>query len=260
MSDNNIIVPKTILDTPASKAPAIHRSTCAAAPRKLYDSDSDNKMVMKSPDNVTGTKVVEKTAGKRAATITPNPTKEKKPPNPTKEDTWQKKEKKPPNSTKEGLQQSILSAKSSLLNTEKKTLTKAFSSVGAENKYLQGEIKKVRGNLDLFKKKYKITNEEAMKYKTRSKSDQVREHQDKIKDKDGKICCLGVISNKLQLQAESLNKKVLSLETWKSKKILNDNKEASKVRTMQMRHEMHMEKQKAEKQTMRELKQHASDL
>eukprot|EP00957_Ditylum_brightwellii_P128150 9774753-Ditylum_brightwellii.AAC.1 len=69
MVDDVIIVPETMPDTPASKAPTIHRSTCVVAHRKLYDNDSDNEMVMKSPDNLTVTKVVEKTADKKAATI-----------------------------------------------------------------------------------------------------------------------------------------------------------------------------------------------
>eukprot|EP00957_Ditylum_brightwellii_P087927 6696038-Ditylum_brightwellii.AAC.1 len=113
-------------------------------------------------------KVVDKTTDKKAAAITPNPTK-KKPPKSTKDNTRQTKGKKPPNSTTDGTKQSILSAKISLLNTEKKTLTKAISSIGADNKQLQGELKKVRDNLDFCKKKYKITNEEAMQYKNKNK-------------------------------------------------------------------------------------------
>eukprot|EP00957_Ditylum_brightwellii_P140696 10717511-Ditylum_brightwellii.AAC.1 len=81
-----------------------------------------------------------------------------------------------------------------------------------------------------------------------------------MKEKDDVICCLRASSNKLQSQVETLHKKVSSLEIWKSKKLSEDSKEASKVRMTKMRHEMHMEKQNAEKQSRRELQQHASNL
>eukprot|EP00957_Ditylum_brightwellii_P169880 12929852-Ditylum_brightwellii.AAC.1 len=127
MSNNSSIVPETVFDTPA---PTIHRSAHTAAIKIT----------------VTVTKVVEKISSKKAAAITPNPTKKnpakKKPLISTKDNTWQTKGKKPTNSTTEDIKQSILSTKIALLHTKKKILTKALSSVGAEKKQLQGEIKK----------------------------------------------------------------------------------------------------------------------
>eukprot|EP00957_Ditylum_brightwellii_P086893 6613221-Ditylum_brightwellii.AAC.1 len=116
MSDDDSIVPETVFETPA---PTIHRSSHAAAIKKLYGSDisdSDNEMVMKLPDTVTVTKVVKKTTSKKAAAITLNLTK-RKPPISTKDNTQQTRGKKPTYSTTEDTKQSILSAKIALLQT-----------------------------------------------------------------------------------------------------------------------------------------------